>query len=254
MRGNGRCLTRLMPELAHIYPVYRLHITSGRIAAADVGTLRDACAVIQRLTASGPAPRAGTAGRRRPRRSRAGAQRRREQRRGHRLLQRLPYNQRHPVHTRFIRRNGLVEARWSRLAEAKAELVRAYGSQVQALFPGGRIPLVPEVFFSVPPSAHPCPEALAISRGRAQVTTTRIRPASAAARHARPRAGEARPSLPRSLVLRPCSSGWRCMSRGFDLYGDEVIYTDLGRSVISGGFPQLRGAAVLPAWPRLFLP
>jgi hypothetical protein len=29
--------------------------------------------------------------------------------------------------------------------------------------------------------------------------------------------------------------------RSFDLFGDEVIYTDLGRSVISGGFPRFYG-------------
>jgi Dolichyl-phosphate-mannose-protein mannosyltransferase len=29
--------------------------------------------------------------------------------------------------------------------------------------------------------------------------------------------------------------------RSFDLFGDEVIYTDLGRSVISGGFPRFEG-------------
>ena len=31
------------------------------------------------------------------------------------------------------------------------------------------------------------------------------------------------------------------MPRSFDLFGDEVIYTDLGRSVISGGFPRFDG-------------
>ena len=29
--------------------------------------------------------------------------------------------------------------------------------------------------------------------------------------------------------------------RSFDLFGDEVIYTDLGRSVLSGGFPRFGG-------------
>ena len=62
----------------------------------------------------------------------------------------FPYNQRDPVHNTFIRCNDLVETRWFELAEAKAELVRAYGSQVQALFNDGHIPPVPEVFFSVP--------------------------------------------------------------------------------------------------------
>ena len=40
----------LVPELAHIYPVYRLHITSGRIAPADAGTLKDARDLIVQLS------------------------------------------------------------------------------------------------------------------------------------------------------------------------------------------------------------
>jgi hypothetical protein len=62
----------------------------------------------------------------------------------------FPHNQHHTADRAFIRRNGLVEARWPRSLEAKAELVRAYGTQTGALFPGGRIPLVPEVFFFPP--------------------------------------------------------------------------------------------------------
>src|SRR5208282_1409561 len=62
----------------------------------------------------------------------------------------FPYNQRNSVHNAFIRREGLVETRWSEFAEAKGDLIRTYGSQVRALFQGGRIPLVPEVFFFVP--------------------------------------------------------------------------------------------------------
>ena len=59
----------------------------------------------------------------------------------------FPYNQRHPPDDAFVRRNGLVEARWSRLIEAKADLIRAYRTQARALFHGDSIPIVPEVFF-----------------------------------------------------------------------------------------------------------
>lgn len=138
---------RLLPELAHIYPVYRLNIISGRIAAADAHTLDEAGRLIRRLAGSGPGLALAPLG--------VG---------GHvdHVLVRtaaegigtgvvyysdFPYNQRHPADPAFIRRNGLVEARWSRRLDAKAELVRAYRTQAHALFPGGRIPLVPEVFF-----------------------------------------------------------------------------------------------------------
>lgn len=41
-------------------------------------------------------------------------------------------------------------------------------------------------------------------------------------------------------------------SRSFDLFGDEVIYADLGRSVFSGGFPQYRGFIFFLHGPAFF--
>jgi hypothetical protein len=69
----------------------------------------------------------------------------------------FPHNQHHPADRAFIKRNCLVEARWPLSLEAKAELVRGYRTQTGALFPGGRIPLVPEVFYFPPgtPSGAP---------------------------------------------------------------------------------------------------
>jgi 4-amino-4-deoxy-L-arabinose transferase-like glycosyltransferase len=40
--------------------------------------------------------------------------------------------------------------------------------------------------------------------------------------------------------------------RSFDLYGDEVVYTELGRSVISGGFPNYQGSAFFLHGPGYF--
>lgn len=40
--------------------------------------------------------------------------------------------------------------------------------------------------------------------------------------------------------------------RSFDLYGDEVVYTELGRSVISGGFPHYQGSAFFLHGPAFF--
>ncbi|HEX2745453.1 MAG TPA: phospholipid carrier-dependent glycosyltransferase [Streptosporangiaceae bacterium] len=39
---------------------------------------------------------------------------------------------------------------------------------------------------------------------------------------------------------------------GFDLYGDEIIYTNLGRSVISGGFPNFEGGIFFLHGPAFF--
>ena len=138
---------RLLPELAYIYPVYRMHITSGHIAAADAGTLRDVCDIIQRLAGPGQSLILAPLG--------VGHHvdhvlvRSAAERSGTRVIyySDFPYNQQHPVHDAFIRRKGLVETQWFELGAAKAELIRAYGTQTQALFRDGHIPLVPEVFF-----------------------------------------------------------------------------------------------------------
>lgn len=70
------------------------------------------------------------------------------------------------------------------------------------------------------------------------------RPAAAAA------VAAARPAEParRSVLLIAALAGGATLAlrlaldgRSFDLFGDEVIYTDLGRSVISGGFPRYGG-------------
>ena len=41
-------------------------------------------------------------------------------------------------------------------------------------------------------------------------------------------------------------------ARPFDLFGDEVIYTDLGRSVLSGGFPRFFGTIFFLHGPGFF--
>ena len=59
-----------------------------------------------------------------------------------------------------------------------------------------------------------------------------------------------------TLVVRLALHG-----KSFDLFGDEVIYADLGRSVVNGGFPRFYGAFFLhgpgffyleAGWARLF--
>jgi LmbE family N-acetylglucosaminyl deacetylase len=138
--------SRSLPELLHIYPTYRLHISSGRIADHDADTLRRVCQLIETLLSgrSGLVLAPGGVG-------------------GHvdHLLVRaaaelsgrnvvyyseFPYNQRHTIDPEFVRRNGLIPITWSMHLATKPTLVRAYGTQANALFPGGRIPVVPEVY------------------------------------------------------------------------------------------------------------
>lgn len=139
---------RLLPEIDHIYPVYRLHITAGRIAAADAGTLQHVCETIQQRAGSGPSVVLAPLG--------VGNHvdhilvRSAAERSGARVVyySDFPYNQQCAADHGFIQRHRLAETQWSRLIDAKVEMVRAYETQVAALFKGGHIPVVPEIFFS----------------------------------------------------------------------------------------------------------
>jgi 4-amino-4-deoxy-L-arabinose transferase-like glycosyltransferase len=83
------------------------------------------------------------------------------------------------------------------------------------------------------------------------VTATRIRQYPAIAHHAKPRPG-------RPIVAAAIIGGVALLIRlalhvgGFDLYGDEVLYMDLGRSVISGGFPNYQGQIFFLHGPGFF--
>jgi LmbE family N-acetylglucosaminyl deacetylase len=145
--GQASWWTALLPELVHTYPVYRLHVTSGRLAAADTGILRAAVAFVRRLAGRRPplvlAP-LGVGDHVDHVLARVAAQRS-----GAPLIyySDFPYNQRHIADDAFIRRNGLCEVHGPQPTQAKADLIRCYGTQERALFPDGRIPLVPEVFY-----------------------------------------------------------------------------------------------------------
>jgi hypothetical protein len=58
----------------------------------------------------------------------------------------FPYNMRYHADPSFVQRNALVQATWSHEVTAKLALIRAYRTQVDALFPGGKIPSVPEIY------------------------------------------------------------------------------------------------------------
>ena len=83
------------------------------------------------------------------------------------------------------------------------------------------------------------------------MTTTRISRAPAAAPPARPRASTV-------AIVAAVAGGVTLLIRlalrvrSFDLFGDEIIYTDLGRSVISGGFPRFDGGAFFLHGPGFF--
>jgi hypothetical protein len=60
----------------------------------------------------------------------------------------VPGSRRDPAAEAFVYRHDLVETRWPESAEAKAELIRTYGSLTGQRLRGAGDPLPPEVFFS----------------------------------------------------------------------------------------------------------
>jgi LmbE family N-acetylglucosaminyl deacetylase len=139
-------ISRVLPELAHVYPTYRLHITSGRIAPEDADTLRGVVQFTEMLASRGPALMLAPVG--------VGGHvdhvlvRTAAERNGGDVAyySEFPYNQRHEVDAGFARRNALIQTTWALELAAKTALILAYRSQADALFPSGRIPLVPEVY------------------------------------------------------------------------------------------------------------
>jgi hypothetical protein len=150
--GSGR----LMPELSHIYPTYRLHIAGGRISPHDADTLHRILDAIYHLSLKSStlflAPLA-VGGHVDHKLVRTAAE---LSRKPVAYYSDFPYNIRQSADPGFVQRNALVQATWSYDLASKPPLIRAYRTQVDALFPGGEIPLVPEVYMV--PGRRPAPE------------------------------------------------------------------------------------------------
>ncbi|MFF9852536.1 PIG-L deacetylase family protein [Streptomyces litmocidini] len=146
-RPGTERLARLLPELAHVYPTYRLHLTRGRISAHDDDTLGVVGEAIDALlpARSGGLLLAplGVGGHVDHVLVRTAAERS-----GRRVVyySDFPYNQVSTADAEFTRRHRLVARAWERDLDRKAELVRGYRTQADALFPGSRVPRAPEVY------------------------------------------------------------------------------------------------------------
>ncbi|MEU6167996.1 PIG-L deacetylase family protein [Streptomyces tanashiensis] len=167
--GTGR-LARLLPELTHVYPTYRLHLSRGRVSAHDAETLGAVGETIDALLPSRSgglvlAP-LGVGGHADHVLVRTAAERS-----GRRVVyySDFPYNQTNTADAEFTRRHRLVARAWERNLDRKAELIRGYRTQADALFPGGLIPCAPEVYLL--PEAGP--ETVPRSTGRLPGTRAR---------------------------------------------------------------------------------
>lgn len=134
---------RLLPELWHLYPTYRLHITAGAVSPHDAGTLRHALRLVGE-PAVRPVLLLAPQG--------VG---------GHvdHVLTRtvaewtglpvayysdFPYNREHRADAAFLGRHAFTATDWTRRLEDKPRLIRGYRTQADALFPDRTIPQVPE--------------------------------------------------------------------------------------------------------------
>ncbi|TWF82713.1 PIG-L family deacetylase [Kitasatospora viridis] len=146
-----RRLQRALPELGHVYPTYRLHLAAGRIADRDEAALSEATAAVARLAAQGPAlflaplGVGGHADHLIVRQAAAAAAGRVV------YYSDFPYNLAQPADAAFVRTHHLRPCEPVPTAQPKAALIRGYRSQVDALFPDGRIPEAPELYL------HPAP-------------------------------------------------------------------------------------------------
>lgn len=139
---------RAIPEYIHAYPTYRAHISRGRISAIDSGTTDYVAELIRNWIHTVPSLVVAPLGVGRhvdhilvrDAAARSGAE----------IIyySDFPYNQSQSPDSNFIGRNGLMELQWIQRLEAKEGLIRAYKTQVGALFGGEQIPVVPEVFYS----------------------------------------------------------------------------------------------------------
>jgi LmbE family N-acetylglucosaminyl deacetylase len=144
----ARRLGRIVPEISHRYPTYRFDIARGRIARADRSMIVNLAAEISKLLSGTRAELLfcplGVG-----------------QHVDHIIVRTIgesfadrvvyysdfPYNQVSPPDPAFIAEHRLVPWHWDEGVAQKERLIRGYRTQADALFPGGRIPIVPEVYY-----------------------------------------------------------------------------------------------------------
>lgn len=145
-----RRLTRMLPELTHRYPTYRFDIARGRVSSGDRAVLADVTEhafEMARTTGAGTLYCPLGVGRHVD----------------HLLVRDVgagwpgpvvyysdfPYNETFRADARFVEDHGLTAFRWDNALPDKERFIRGYGTQLQLLFPEDRIPMVPEVYYTV---------------------------------------------------------------------------------------------------------
>jgi len=144
-RGTA-VLRRLLPELVHVYPTYRLHVASGRVSRYDRRTVGVVESLVADLLASGPAVLVAPLG--------VGSHV------DHVLVRDvaaatdapvvyyadLPYALHHPADRTFTARHDLIRATIHPQDTDKRSLIEGYRTQATALFPAG-VPELADEFY-----------------------------------------------------------------------------------------------------------
>lgn len=148
-QGAPGLLKRLIPELVHRYPTYRYDIALGRISRGDRSLIGDLQLRIQTLLQQTGA---------RVLFCPIGIGRHVD----HLITRRVgtffpdrvvyyadfPYSLSFPVDDKFVTMQRLQRGTWDRHLSAKPAMIRGYGTQADALFPDGQIPLEPEAYYA----------------------------------------------------------------------------------------------------------
>jgi LmbE family N-acetylglucosaminyl deacetylase len=140
---------RLLPELVHRYPTYRFDIALGRVSKGDAALIsslqRQVHALMEQTKAELVFSPIGVG------------------RHVDHLITRtlgtefpdqvvyysdFPYNQNQGVDGQFTSDHRLSPWSWNEDLPAKGRLIRGYGTQADALFPDGNIPVAPEIYYS----------------------------------------------------------------------------------------------------------
>ena len=141
-------LGRVLPELAHRYPTYRFDIARGRVARGDrpmIAEVVQAAGTLLERTGAGVLFCPLGVGRHVDHVIVRAV--------GDRFADRVvyysdfPYNQSAAVDPAFIARHRLVPWSWEQGIAGKARLIRGYRTQAEAMFPGLRIPVAPEIYY-----------------------------------------------------------------------------------------------------------
>jgi LmbE family N-acetylglucosaminyl deacetylase len=144
----ARPIGKLLPELVHRYPTYRFDIARGRVARGDRSLVAGIAAHVSDLLMLTDAKVVFCP---------MGVGRHVDH-----IITRtvgacypdyavyysdFPYNKLLTPDSAFIRENRLFSWSWQQGIAKKHALIRGYQTQVDALFPDGRIPVIPEMYY-----------------------------------------------------------------------------------------------------------